>query len=302
MIINRLKKYLELLKQNSEGVNKIQEALGRIEARQLHGRFQGDIRSVEFRAFSQWGEDGIIQELIRLVNPQAKKFIEFGVQNYRESNTRFLLINNNWSGLIIDGSEKNINYIKKDPIYWQHNLKADCAFITIENINDIFLRNGFSGEVGLLSIDIDGNDYWVWNAINVVSPAIVITEYNARYGSEKAVTVPYDPAFVRENAHFSGIYYGASLKAMCQLANHKGYTFIGCNSAGNNAFFVKNEFMSPPLRAYSCEEGYVRNQFREARDKDGRLIFLNKDEESLLLWSLPYIDVGTIEDGKRKAD
>ncbi|MFM6343717.1 MAG: hypothetical protein ACKPFK_01030, partial [Dolichospermum sp.] len=106
----------------------------------------------EFRAFSQWGEDGIIQFLIRNVPINRKIFVEFGVQNYTESNTRFLLINNNWSGLVIDGGSEEIYYIKNDPIYWQYNLKAVNSFITKDNINQIISDNGIQGEIGLLSV------------------------------------------------------------------------------------------------------------------------------------------------------
>ena len=112
----------------------IKTSLGRIEARQL-GNTVNDIRAHEFKVFSQWGEDGIIQFLINQINIPNRIFIEFGVQNYTESNTRFLLQNNNWSGLVIDGSQNNISYVKNDPIYWRYNLKAECAFIDRDNIN-----------------------------------------------------------------------------------------------------------------------------------------------------------------------
>ena len=93
-----------------------------------------NIQLAEFKVFSQWGDDGIIQFLVDYLDIRHKTFIEFGVQNYTEANTRFLLVNNNWAGLIMDGSEENINYIKKDDIYWQHELTAVPVFITTENI------------------------------------------------------------------------------------------------------------------------------------------------------------------------
>jgi hypothetical protein len=267
--------------------------LGRIESRQVEGLTEHSISKTEFRVFSQWGEDGIIQSLIRLLHPIPKIFIEFGVQDYRESNTRFLLINNNWTGLIIDGSEENIKKIKEDSIYWQYNLKADCSFINKDNINSIFEKNGIKGDIGLLSIDIDGNDYWVWEAINSVNPAIVVTEYNARFGIESAVSVPYDPIFVRSAAHSSHIYYGASLRALCHLANKKNYIFVGCNQAGNNAFFVRKDLLRQPLKELSVEEGFNINQFREARNSDGELSFLPNDGEMNLLRDLIFVDVVT---------
>ena len=271
-------------------IHKVQEAVGRIEARQVMAQ-PGDLRSAEFRVFSQWGEDGIIQRLLQLVPIAHKVFVEFGVQNYQESNSRFLLINNNWSGLVIDGSADNIAYIKNDPIYWQHNLKAECAFITKDNINTILERSGMIGEIGLLSIDIDGNDYWIWKEISVVRPAIVVCEYNARFGSKRAITIPYQSDFVRENAHFSNIYYGASLQALSRLGETKGYALAGCNSAGNNAFFVRQDLLSGSIRKLTAEEAFVPCRFRESRTPDGALAHLSFEEECTLLDSLPLVDL-----------
>ena len=272
-------------------LNKLQEAIGRVENRQLDNFRDKSIADSEFRAFSQWGEDGIIQFLIRNVPINRKIFVEFGVQNYTESNTRFLLINNNWSGLVIDGGSEEIAYIKNDPIYWQYNLKAVNSFITKDNINQILSNNGIQGEIGLLSVDIDGNDYWVWQAIDCINPAIVVSEYNFRFGANKAVTVPYDASFVRSKAHYSNIYYGASLKALCILADRKGYALVGCNSAGNNAFFVRKDLKPDAINEITVEEGYVRGQFRESRDEKGNLLYLSLEEEQKILNSLPLVEI-----------
>lgn len=270
----------------------IQESLGRIEQRQLRSLDVPGLHANEFRVFSQWGEDGIIQYLSSQLQIDRKVFIEFGVETYTESSTRFLLVNNNWSGLVIDGSESNIQFIRNDPIYWRHNLKAECSFITAENINDLISRNGIRGEIGLLSVDIDGNDYWVWKAIDVVNPVIVVAEYNARFGPTEAVTTPYDPKFVRSTAHYSHIYYGASLAALCALGKEKGYVLVGCNSAGNNAFFVRSDRLPASLPAMSPETAYVRNQFRETRGEDGRLSFVAPEDEHAVLAGLPLVKVG----------
>ncbi|MGB9498870.1 MAG: hypothetical protein ACKVE4_03790 [Dissulfuribacterales bacterium] len=273
-------------------MHKIQEALGRIENRQLQSIGSKKIADNEFRVFSQWGEDGIIQFLLRHLNIENKIFVEFGVENYTESNTRFLLVNNNWAGLVIDAGKKQVDYIKSDPIYWRYNLKAVCSFITRDNINKLLMENGIKGEIGLLSVDIDGNDYWVWEEINVISPAIVVIEYNARFGRDRAVTIPYDEQFVRSKAHFSNIYYGASLKALYLLAKKKGYAFVGCNSAGNNAFFVRKDLKSDELPELSVEEGFVQGRFRESRDETGGLNFLSSQEEQAIIESLPLAEVG----------
>lgn len=180
-----------------------------------------NVQLAEFKVFSQWGDDGIIQFLVDYLDIENKTFIEFGVQNYTEANTRFLLINNNWTGLIMDGSEENMNYVKHDDIYWQYQLTAIPVFITTENINNLIIENGFEGEIGLLHIDIDGNDYWVWKEITSISPIIVIVEYNSIFGVDNTWTTPYRPDFQRTEAHHSNLYFGASLAALCDLADEK---------------------------------------------------------------------------------
>lgn len=272
-------------------LGKIREALGRIEARQLAENTTAELAAHEFQVYSQWGEDGIIQYLIRHVPLSRKLFVEFGVEDYAEANTRFLLVNNDWAGLILDGGEANIGTIRRADFYWRHNLKAVQAFITRENINDLLREHGVTGEIGLLSVDIDGNDYWVWEAIDVVTPAIVVAEYNSRFGPDRAVTVPYDPGFVRHKAHPSCAYYGASLAALVALGKRKGYAFVGSNTAGNNAFFVRRELLAAPLREFTVAEGYVQRQFRETRDSDGRMAFPTPEEESALVNSLPIVEV-----------
>ena len=241
---------------------------------------------VEFQVFSQWGDDGIIQYLINYLDIETKVFIEFGVQDYKESNTRFLLINNNWSGLVMDGDEANINSIKRDSLYWRYDLRAKKAFVTSENINTLLTEEGITGNIGLLHIDIDGNDYWIWKSIDVISPDIVIMEYNSVFGCDRAITIPYAPNFVRTSAHYSNLYAGSSLLALCDLAESKGYCLVGSNSAGNNAYFVKKE-MIRDLKPLTAKEGYVESKFRESRDKKGELTYLRAEERLNLISGMP---------------
>jgi hypothetical protein len=271
---------------------RIQEALGRIEARQVAAAPAQPLAASEFRVFSQWGEDGIVQHLVGLVPIERRVFVEFGVQDYRESNTRFLLVHDNWSGVVLDGDVANIESIRRDDLYWRHNLKAECAFVTRENINSLLRSAGLAGDIGLLSIDIDGNDYWLWEAIDAVSARIVIVEYNARFGAERAVSVPYDPGFERAQAHHSMIYYGASLAALRALGRRKGYALVGCCSAGNNAFFVRRDCLAAGLAELSVAQAFMPARFREARDEQGRLSFLSTEEEARILAGLPVVEVG----------
>lgn len=233
------------------------------------------ISDAEFKVFSQFGDDGIIQYLIHQIDiPRDKQiFIEFGVQNYQESNTRFLLLNDNWRGLILDGDKGNMDFVIQSTDYWRYDLTAAAAFIDRDNVNDLFLQHGFSGEIGLLSIDIDGNDYWVWERIEAVNPMIVVAEYNSTFGAHHAVTIPYDPTFQRNRAHYSSLYWGASLKALCLLAERKGYAFVGSNSAGNNAYFVRLDKLAG-IRTLDAGQGYVAARFRESRNLKGELTYL----------------------------
>ena len=249
-----------------------------------------NIKDAEFRVFSQWGDDGIIQYLVHHLQIEPRTFIEFGVQNYRESNTRFLLMNNNWTGLVIDGCREYVDYIRKDDIYWRYDLTAVCAFVDRENINKIFVENGFEGKIGILNIDIDGNDYWIWDAINVVEPVLVIIEYNSFFGDQYAITIPYDPKFNRTQAHYSNLYWGASLKALCLLAEKKGYEFVGSNSNGNNAYFVRKDRIGQ-LRRLSTEQGYVRAKYRESRDREGRLSYISGDERLKVIGDMFVYDI-----------
>ncbi len=239
--------------------------LGKILSQQNRDKKIHSLSEVEFSIFSQWGDDGIIQYIVQHTDIPNKTFVEFGVENYRESNTRFLLIHDNWSGLVMDGSEKNIRFIKNDKVSWGYDLHAVEAFITAENINKMlqeYLDKGYNKEIGILSIDIDGNDYWIWKAITVVSPIIVIIEYNSLLGIEKPYTIPYNPKFQRFMADMRLQYYGTSLKAAYLLAKERGYSFIGCNSNGNNAYFIRNDKASF-FKALTPQEGYVRSKFRE---------------------------------------
>jgi len=275
--------------------DKIQETLGRIENRQIEKLLPFQINDAEFKVYSQWGEDGIIQHLLRHVPIGNKTFVEFGVENYTESNTRFLLVNNNWAGLVLDGSEDNIEYIKNDMhVFYEHDLKAEAVFITRENINDVILRNGINGDIGLLSVDIDGNDYWIWDSITCISPRIIICEYNSLFGANPKVSTPYASTFYRGDAHYSNIYYGASISALTYLASKKGYSLVGGNSAGNNVFFVRNDVCSS-LKIISPEEAYQKANFKEAKDRNGRLNYLDFNAR---LQEILNLDVVNVESNK----
>lgn len=274
-----------------EDGNRTRLLIGRLLANQVRSHtVYESIQDAEFQVFSQFGDDGILQYLIEQTCPPVKKFIEFGVENYKEANTLFLLLNNNWSGLIIDGDPANIDFVRRSPWFWRQDLQAVAKFVDRDNINELFEDAGFTGEIGLLSVDIDGNDYWVWEAINVVNPVLVTVEYNSVFGAEHAITIPYDPTFYRTKAHSSNLYWGTSLKALCLLAEKKGYAFVGCNSAGNNAHFVRKDKVGN-IPVLTAEQGYVESKFRESRDNNRNLTYLSGGQRLESIQDMLVVDV-----------
>jgi hypothetical protein len=248
------------------------------------------LSEVEWRVFSQFGEDGIIQYLLSLVPIAHDTFLEFGVEDYSEANTRFLLQNNNWRGVIIECDRARVRRIRQTALVWRHDLTVVEAFVTCANVNRLLLDAGLRGDIGLMSIDVDGNDFWIWEAIDAVSPRIVIVEYNSVFGRDAAISVPYEATFSRTRAHFSNLYLGASLGALCHLAKRKGYVFAGATSADNDAFFVRQD-VAGMVRAVSCEEGYVESRFRESRDESGGLTCLRGRQRCAAIGHLTVVDV-----------
>lgn len=182
---------------------------------------------IERREYSQNGEDGIIAAIFTMIGTTNKYYVEFGVEDGIECNTRYLSKHKGWKGLLMDGSHSN-------PAFNLHQ-----EFITAENIEQLFEKYDVPKEFDLLSIDIDGNDYWIWKAIQNYRPRVVIMEYNACIPYEPARTVPYDPAFQWDKTD----YYGASLSALFAIAREKGYALVGTDPNGVNAFFVRDDLV-----------------------------------------------------------
>ena len=251
-----------------------------------------ELSDAEFKIFSQWGDDGIISWIFHKLNCPSPFFIEFGVQNYRESNTRFMLLNKNWSGLVIDGNPDFIDYIKNDPIYWRHSLNALNLFITKDNIDDFLKKHCPKKDVELLSIDIDGNDYWIFESIKSLSPKIIICEFNSLFGEKAEISTPYKEDFVRGTAHYSHLYFGSSIQALITLAKTKGYSFLGTNRNGNNAYFARNDIfqsLGGLIERYTIHPAL----FRESRDIQGQLNYLDQEQGRKHIGHLPVINLKT---------
>lgn len=272
-------------------IDRLRAQLGGIESRHVATLAPDEIAKSEFQCFSQFGEDGIIQFLVQRVPIEHDVFIEFGVADYRESNTRFLLVHDNWRGLIMDSGDAMHDFLRSTGLSWRHEIDAKPAFIDRDNINGLIRTAGVAGDIGLLSIDLDGNDYWVLEAIDVVTPRLIVAEYNSVFGAEVAVTVPYDPTFVRGEKHWSWLYAGASLAALTKLANEKSYALVGSNRAGSNAFFVRRDVLGG-IPEVAVKDAYVRSRFRESRNRIGELSYISGHQERLrLIEDLPLVDL-----------
>lgn len=285
---------LDAIEQRDEAVRL---AIGRSESRAVRAAAYDDLRKAEFRVFSQFGEDGIIQHLLGRVPIAEETFVEIGVEDYRESNTRFLAMSDGWRGAIFDAGTAHVDFVHRPTFRWRYPVEARQAFVTRDNVNDLIADTGLQGDIGLLSIDIDGNDCWVLEALRVVRPRIIVVEYNSVLGPHDAVAVPYDPSFDRSTAHWSHLYWGASLAALEHVAGTQGYDLVGSNSAGNNAFFVRTDVRGG-LAPVAAADAWVRSRFREARDQHGALSFVDSHREGLE--AIRHLEVEDVVTGERR--
>jgi hypothetical protein len=206
-----------------------------------------------FRISSQNQEDGLTLALLNETGVGSRRFVEIG-SGLSGGNSAFLARDCGWSGLMVDGHADHMLQVgRRFP-----TAKAVCAWVTRENINEIITSNGLAGEVDFFSLDLDGNDYWIWEAMTACSPRVVVLEYNSMFGAERSVTVPYDAAFDRRR---HGLYYGASLAALTRLSSRKGFRLVAVEPTGVNAFFLRNDLAShipacDPRRAFRLLEKY----------------------------------------------
>lgn len=203
-----------------------------------------------FKTYSQNDEDGIIQEIFRRIGTTTRLFVETGVENGLECNTLKLLLEG-WSGLWLEGNSQHLDSITRlfHDVISEGRLSAKQAFVTAENINDLIGR----GDIDLLSIDIDGNDFYVWRAIRAVNPRVVVIEFNAKFRPPLSIVQVYRP----DNVWRRTDYMGASLEAMVRLGRDLGYSLVGTNIMGVNAFFVRNDLLAEHFQGpFTAENHY----------------------------------------------
>lgn len=221
-----------------------------------------------FRVFSQFEEDGKLLFIFSVIGMENKVFIEIGSDDGVNSNSANLYFNFGWHGLFIDGNPKSIKrgkkFFSKYPHPWFYKPKFLCSKVTRENINELINKSDINGEIGLLSIDIDGNDYWIWDAIKVIDPKVVIIETHNEFGLNNIV-VPYDADYFYPGKH--PIYHGASPVAMNNLAKRKGYRLVGANELGFNFIFIKNGLADKEIPEVSVKSVLTHPSVKEGYKK-----------------------------------
>jgi hypothetical protein len=219
----------------------------------------GRLERFGFKGFSQNDEDGIICEIFRRIGTTDKRFVEFGTGDGLENNTAYLLCQG-WTGLWIDGAKANCEAQRKN-FGWaidKQQLKSVQDFLTVDNINQIFSDAGVEGELDLLSVDVDGNDYHLWKAITVVQPRVVVIEYNAYVRPPVRWVMQYKPNYVWDG---ESTYFNSSLESLARLGEEKGYTLVGCNLCGLNAFFVRKDLVADQF----CADASAATLFQPRR-------------------------------------
>jgi hypothetical protein len=211
--------------------------------------FPQNVLAQRFHDLSQNEEDGITLALFKLVGATTRRFVELGAGT-NGGNSGFLATSCGWTGLMVDGSPARAKKLVKR--FGRFGVRALSSWITVGNVNQLVLDSELSGEIDLLSLDIDGNDYWVWRQLDACSPRIVILEFNPAFGPSRAVTVQYDATFDRANFKaVTSVFYGASLGALERLGREKGYRLILVEPRGVNAYFLRDD-VAPEIPAVSA--------------------------------------------------
>jgi hypothetical protein len=202
-----------------------------------------DFSEVEFRSTSQNGEDGIIHYIFSLIGTESRKAVEICAGDGTECNSANLILNHGWEALLVDGDPESIErgqaFYGRCQDTFSSPPRLVASWLTRENVNAVVAGNQFAGDIDFLSLDIDGMDFWIWKALDVVTPRLVLLEFNPVWGPEASVAVPYDPEF-RIDYTRQPYYCSASLHAFVKLARTKGYRLVGVQRLGFNAFFLRD--------------------------------------------------------------
>jgi hypothetical protein len=215
------------------------------------------LNAYERTVHSQNGEDGILREIFRRIGTTNRFFVEFGVEDGLECNTAYLSRHAGWSGLLIEGDPQKFERLERNYAKYPRVRRME-SFITRENIVPLFEKAQVPLEFDLLSIDIDGNDYWIWDALGAYKPRIAVIEYNATRPPPERWVIAYNP----EHRWNDDGYMGASLASLEALGKSLGYALVGTDEKGVNAFFIHNDLVvASRFPVLSAQAAYHRNEY-----------------------------------------
>lgn len=251
----------------------------------------------EFRLYSQYGEDGILWWLCEQLEIVRPRVLEIGAGNFTECNSRFLAEFRNAFVYAVDARQDLLTEVRRSSLSWRGTVIPHVGYVRPSESQAIWdAAVECLGLPDILSIDIDGVDYWVLRALDLAGIRIVVVEYNSVFGCREAVSVPYQEEYSRFDAHFSGVFYGASLPAFCDLLLPSGFTFVGTNRMNNNAFFVRSDLAEAlPLTFHDASDDslFCDSPGREARDESGNLSHLSITKARQLIAGLDVFDCRT---------
>jgi hypothetical protein len=264
-MIHKIKQFLKTIYDHK---NHNIELLGRLHLNTLININRSLIKKVniEFNGYSQGGEDGVVLLLCYIFDCHSS--IEIGTENWEQSNLRLATRIFHLSTGLIDGDVNNMKYVENDKISYLEHIKTCASWVNKDNIN-ILLDNLKSNmnveEVDIISLDIDGVDYYVMEKI-ISKPKIFIVEYNSIFGHELKSTIPYNENFFRYNFHYSGTIYGCSYQLWIDLFKRKGYELFYTASTGNNMFFVRVDLYNKVSDFNKDLKSFENMAYRESLD------------------------------------
>jgi len=282
-VIQFLVRLIKKIKLDIYAFDKIMFCVGEVQISQNKNKYEevSDLNEIEVKIFSQNGEDGIIDYLINKLKLNTKNFVEIGVGNYRESNTRFLYNKYHPKGLVVDFIDDMEKKVKPFVNLWKGDLRICNKQINSENILHT-LNHNCDYKIDIFSIDIDSIDYWIIEKLNKRISKVFVAEYNPVFGSEIEVTVPNISGFERNKYHYSNLCYGMSLRALINLMDKKGYYFIGTNLQKINAFFILKDFKKEEFFKnieIKSLDNYTNSNIRDSRDENYKLSYLSGDKK-----------------------
>ena len=257
-----------------------------------------NLSDADYKVFSQTGEDGMIDYLLYSLNIKVPKFVEIGVGDYRESNTRYIFQKNCSRGLIVDKNKNLEKKVSKIVKLWKGDLTIIETAVTSENILHILNSNDFDNNLDVFSLDVDGIDYWILEVLPEKLSKIVVLEYNPTFGPNLEITVPNLNDFDRKKYHYSCLCWGASLKALIKLMNQKKYVFVGSNVACFNAFFVLEgeiEKLNLNIPDKNNLTEYTTSYIRESRSIENKLNYLTGKQKLIEIENCEVVDLSNPE-------